>query len=200
MALKKIGLLGGSFDPVHVAHIALARTALHVLKLDQVQLIPAAHPWQRGGLQATAQQRCEMIRLAIADDSKLSLNTLEIDRGGLTYTIDTIRALPPGASYIWILGADQLANFCSWQQWQAIVDCVDLAVAMRPSTPLTTPPPLVQQLNQQGRHLYVLPFPTMQISASDIRQKLAHGLPTTHMLPDSVRLYIASRHLYQLPT
>ena len=86
--MKRIGLLGGSFDPVHVAHVALARNALQTLGLAAVQLIPAANPWQRAALHATGEQRCDMLELAIAGQDGLVVNPIEIERGGPTYTID----------------------------------------------------------------------------------------------------------------
>ena len=130
--MKRIGLLGGSFDPVHLAHVALAQSALSALALEQVQLIPTANPWQREALQATPAQRLDMLALAIADQPGLAVNPIEIERGGATYTIDTLRALPGDARYVWLLGADQLANFCTWRAWDEIAERVDMAVAVRP--------------------------------------------------------------------
>ncbi|CAM3455464.1 nicotinate-nucleotide adenylyltransferase [Bordetella flabilis] len=196
MALKRIGLLGGSFDPIHVAHVALARTALHALGLDEVQLIPAASPWQRGPLRATPAQRCEMIRLAIAQVPGLALNTIEIDRGGPTYTVDTIRSLPADRRYVWLLGTDQLANFCTWREWQAIADAVDLAVATRPGTPLVPPAELAAHLAAGQRRIETLPFAEMAVSASDIRERVAHDLPVDGLVAEPVRLYIGAHHLY----
>lgn len=194
--MKRIGLLGGSFDPVHVAHTALARAALRELDLALVELIPAASPWQRGPLRATPTQRCDMIRLAIADEPGIVLNTAEIDRGGPTYTIDTVRDLPSDRRYVWLLGTDQLANFCTWRAWQAIADRVDLAVATRPGTPLVPPAPLENHLAAQHRHVEILPFAEMPISASAIRNRLAHELPVDDLLAEPVYEYIRAHHLY----
>lgn len=199
MVLNRIGLLGGSFDPVHLAHIALARAALQALELEQVQLLPAGKPWQRAPLQARPEQRCEMIRLAIADEPDLALNTMEIDREGSTYTVDTVRALPADKRYAWILGADQLANFCTWREWQEIAGRVDLAVAVRPGTPLAAPPDLQQYLAQHGRAIEHLPFAAMPVSASDIRQRLAQDLPVDDLLAEPVRRYIKTHRLYHDP-
>lgn len=194
--MSRIGLLGGSFDPVHLAHVALARTALHALGLSQVQLIPAGSPWQRAPLQASPAQRCEMIRLAIADEPGMSLNTLEIERTGATYTVDTIRALPADVRYVWLLGADQLVNFCTWKDWREIAARVDLAVATRPGTPLAAPGELAQYLEQAGRQLEELPFSDMPISASEIRRRLAQDLPVDDLLAKPVYQYVRAHHLY----
>lgn len=196
--LSRIGLLGGSFDPIHIAHLALAEAALRELQLDQIQFLPAANPWQRAPLNAAPEHRLRMIELAIAAEPALSVNRSEIERGGATYTIDTIRTLPGGAEYVWILGADQLANFCTWHAWQEIAERVDLAVAVRPGTPLAPPAPLIELLNTlPNRQLFTLPFVPMAISASDIRARLARGDTTEGLLPQKVADYIVTHGLYR---
>ncbi|HYG45437.1 MAG TPA: nicotinate (nicotinamide) nucleotide adenylyltransferase [Bordetella sp.] len=197
MGVNRIGLLGGSFDPVHVAHLALARAALDELHLAQVQFIPAANPWQRAPLRAAPEHRLRMIELAIQGQAQLAANPVELERGGATYTIDTLKALPANASYVWLLGADQLANFCSWHQWQAIVERVDLAVATRPGAPLAPPAELAAWLATHGRVLSELPFSPMAVSASDIRSRLARGESTAGLLPPQVARYIAAHGLYR---
>ncbi|OZI74347.1 nicotinate (nicotinamide) nucleotide adenylyltransferase [Bordetella genomosp. 12] len=194
--MKQIGLLGGSFDPIHLAHLALAHSAMAHLGLDEVQLIPAANPWQRPPLAASPADRLAMIQAAIAGQPGLTVNPGEIERGGATYTIDTIRALPGDAAFTWILGADQLANFCTWREWQDIAGRVALAVATRPGTPLQTPPALADLLAQHGKSLRELPFTPMAISASDIRQRLANGQSPEGLLPAAVSRYIAEHGLY----
>ena len=195
--MKRIGLLGGSFDPVHVAHVALARNALQTLGLAAVQLIPAANPWQRAALHATGEQRCDMLELAIAGQDGLVVNPIEIERGGPTYTIDTLRALPRDSRYVWLLGADQLANFCTWRNWRDIASLVDLAVATRPGTPLKPPAELSAWLDEHGHRLEELPFAPMAVSASEIRRRLAAGESTDGLLPPAVAAYIAAHQLYR---
>jgi len=198
IGLPRIGLLGGSFDPVHLAHVALAQTALTELSLAAVELIPAAAPWQRAPLIASAQQRLDMLALAIADIAGLSVNPIEVQRAGPTYTIDTVRALPGHADYVWILGADQLQNFCSWRDWQHIVEYVDLAVARRPGVAITAPPALQAQLSRLGRTLHHIAFVETPVSASAIRHSLAQGAAVTGLAP-AVLAYIQTHHLYQAP-
>lgn len=193
---RRIGLLGGSFDPVHEAHIALALAALRELGLDEVQLIPAAQPWQRAGLQATPQQRLHMLELAAAGHPGLTVNPIEIERGGPTYTVDTIRALPPGPGYVWLMGADQLANFCTWNGWREIASSVDLAVAVRPGTPMRAPDELARLLASQGRALRELPFAPQAVSASLIRERLSRGESVEGLLAPAVAAYIAAHGLY----
>ncbi len=184
---------------MHLAHIALAETARTALDLDDVQLIPAADPWQRAPLAATAAHRLAMLRIATAGHTQLHVNPLEIERGGPTYTIDTLRELPQDADYFWILGADQLENFCSWQYWEEISSLVTLAVAQRPGARLAAPQALVEHLEKLGRQLIELPFEPTAISATLVRQRLASGQPTDGLLDVAVAQYIKQNGLYQAP-
>ncbi len=196
MALKKIGLLGGSFDPVHRAHIVLANTALSQLGLDQVQLLPAADPWQRKPLNASASHRLAMVELAIQGHHGLAANPAEIMRGGKTYTIDTLQDMPRTAQYFWILGADQLENFCTWHRWEDIVTYVHLVVARRPGSAVTTPSPLAWLLDTLKKPLIEIPFEPIDISATQIRSLLKTGQPADTMLDPKVLQYIQQHHLY----
>ncbi len=196
---KTIGLLGGSFDPVHRAHIDLADTAWRALELDEVQLVPAADPWQRRPLCATGEQRLAMLDIAIRGRPHLRVNPIEIQRGGKTYTIDTLRQLPGTAAYYWILGADQLQNFCSWHAWREITGLVTLAVAQRPGSPLAVPQALLSELNTRGRSLIELPFEPTPISASQIRHRIAALESTEGLLDVAVAQYIEQNGLYRAP-
>ncbi len=196
MALKKIGLLGGSFDPVHRAHILLANAALSQLELDQVQLLPAADPWQRKPLNASATHRLAMVELAIQGHNGLTANAAEIMRGGKTYTIDTLQNMPRTAQYFWILGADQLENFCTWYRWEDIVAYVHLVVARRPGSTVITPAPLAWLLDTLKKPLIEVPFEPIAISATQIRSLLKAGQPTDAMLDPKVLEYIQQHNLY----
>ncbi|WP_298019007.1 nicotinate (nicotinamide) nucleotide adenylyltransferase [uncultured Castellaniella sp.] len=195
--MPQVGLLGGSFDPVHRAHIALARAACEALSLAYVELLPAGRPWQRGQLGAAPEHRLAMLRLACGDDPQLRINPIELQRPGATYTIDTLAALPRSARYTWILGADQLANFCTWHRWRDILSHVRLAVAQRPGAALTPPAELAQALAPDG--LVLIPFPPQDVSASTIRQELARGRLPESQLDPRVLGYIRTHQLYQRP-
>lgn len=193
----RIGLLGGSFDPVHKAHLLLAHSALAALKLDQVQLIPAGQPWQRAPLGASTEHRLEMLKLATRDINAFEVNPIEIHRIGPTYTIETLQALDPAHEYFWILGADQLKNFCTWHQWTDIVERVHLAVAQRPGSTLVAPDSLKQWLSTHQRKLLDIPFSPLDISASAIRQRIAKKQSAQDLLPEVVEQYILEHGLYR---
>lgn len=193
------GLLGGSFDPVHLAHIALARAARQFLELDYVELLPAANPWQRAPLSASGAHRLAMLTIALHNEPGLQVNTLELERGGPSYTIDTLRELPSGPDYYWILGADQLENFCSWRSWRDIAVLARLAVAQRPGSILQAPAALSKHLADIDRPLIHLPFEPTAISATTIRHNLATGMSTAGMLDVAVAQYIQQNGLYHPP-
>jgi nicotinate-nucleotide adenylyltransferase len=198
MAVRpQVGLLGGSFDPVHRAHLALARAALETLALDRVEMLPAPRPWQRGRPGAAPEHRLRMLQLACADDPHLIVNPVELRRPGATYTIDTLVELPQDASYTWILGADQLANFCTWHRWRDILRHARLAVAQRPGSCTTPPAELAAVLPPGG--LCQIPFPAQAISATAIRQAIASGQPVDDMLDPRVLDYIRTHRLYLVP-
>ena len=193
----RVGLLGGSFNPVHHAHLLLAQAALKHLELDQVQLIPAGQPWQRPALGASPEHRLNMLRLATKGLPNVEINPIEIHRTGPTYTIETLEALEPNHEYFWILGSDQLANFCTWRSWQDIARRVKLAVAQRPGSILTPPLALSQWLQSQNRTLLVIPFEPQDVSATAIRQRLALQQSARDLLPEVVEQYIYEHGLYR---
>jgi nicotinate-nucleotide adenylyltransferase len=193
---QRIGLLGGSFDPVHRAHIKLAKTALKHLELDEVQLLPAKQPWQKPPLSASAQQRLAMLELAVNNESGLRVNAMELDRPGKTYTLDTLNALPTNHHYFWLLGADQLLNFPTWHGWQAIAERVTLAVAQRPGAGIDIPESLQEQIDAGRAHVVTLPFEPLAISSSQLRAALKSHQPLHDWLDPAVLAYIRKHRLY----
>jgi len=190
----RAGLFGGTFDPVHDAHLALARCALETLPLDQVWWVPAGRPWQKDRVVTPAHHREAMVRLAIAGEPRFVLERCELEREGPSYTLDTVRALQaarPGVAMTLIIGADQYVTLHSWQHWRELLSRVGLAVASRPGV-VATPRPEVQ------RHAHrVVPLPMLEISSTDIRQRVARGQPVDDLVPPQVARYIAREGLYR---
>ncbi|WP_449371067.1 nicotinate-nucleotide adenylyltransferase [Thiomonas sp.] len=196
---RRIGLLGGSFDPVHNAHLQLAESACSELALDEVWFIPAGQPWQRDPLAASPQQRWDMVNLAIAGHPGLRACDIEIKRQGPSYTIDTVRELRaahPDTAFTFIMGADQLRNLPTWNGWEDIVSQVDLAAARRPGYDHTAPPQLLAALAASGRRLHRLSMPEIDLSATRIRRHLARGESLHDLAPAAVAHYIEQHHLY----
>jgi nicotinate-nucleotide adenylyltransferase len=192
--LSRIGLFGGTFDPPHVAHVALARAALEALQLDAVRWIPAGQPWQKTREVTPAAQREAMVRLAIDGEPRFVLDRIEIERAGPSYTLDTVQALHaarPQAQLFLVIGADQYAGLHTWRDWQVLLGLVTLAVANRPGA---VPPVNAEVLRFPHR---VLPLPMLDISATDIRARAARGLPVDALVPAEVARYIDSHALYR---
>jgi nicotinate-nucleotide adenylyltransferase len=137
----RIALLGGSYDPVHLGHVALGLHFAELLDADELRVIPAGSPWQKGAIQATPQQRAEMAQLAFEDarlpaNLKVVIDRQEIERAAPTYTIDTLRQLRgvfgPQASIAFLMGADQLRRLDTWHDWRQLFDYAHILVAARP--------------------------------------------------------------------
>jgi nicotinate-nucleotide adenylyltransferase len=189
----RVGLFGGSFDPVHDAHVALAQTALEQLHLDELRWIPVGHPWQKTRRLASAADREAMVRLAIAGEPRFVLDRSELRRRGISYTLDTVRELAaaaPGDERVLILGQDQYASLHTWRDWRELLGLVTLAIANRPGAELTVNPQIAQVAHQ------TVPLPMMDISSTEVRRRVAAGEPIAGLVPDPVARYIEQRRLY----
>jgi nicotinate-nucleotide adenylyltransferase len=195
---RRVGLLGGSFDPVHNAHLALAQRALDALGLDEVLWIPAAVPWQKARQLASADCRAEMVHLAIEGAEGFRLEPCELRRGGPSYTIDTVLALrgkEPATQWWLLLGQDQLARLHTWHRWRELIALTGLAVANRAGDAPRMPPELA------GEPVTVaeVPLPALAISSTEIRARVAAGLDIGALVPAAVASYIAEHGLYRNP-
>jgi nicotinate-nucleotide adenylyltransferase len=191
---KRVGLFGGTFDPVHNAHLALAHAALQGLALDKVRWVPTGHSWQKGHHATSAEHREAMVRLVITGEPRFVLDRIEIQRPGPSYTLDTVRELPaaePDTEWFLIIGQDQYAGLHTWRDWPVLLGLVTLAVANRPGT---TAQPHADVLAHPHR---AVPLPMLDISATDIRQRVAAGADISQLVPPQVARYIETHGLYR---
>jgi len=194
--VTRIGVFGGSFDPVHRAHVALAQSALGALHLDQVRWVPAGNPWQKTRAMTPAEDRLALVQAAIEGEPRFVLDRIEVDRSGPSYTLDTLRELQAahaGVQWVLLIGQDQYSGLHTWKDWQALLGLVELAVANRPGD-LRQPHPDVQRFPHR-----MVPLPMLDISSTDIRTRVAAGLDISHLVPPGVARYIETHGLYRSP-
>ncbi len=208
-------MLGGSFDPVHRGHIALACHALQALSLDRVMLLPCADPPHKPDRAlAVRHHRLEMLYLATEDRPGLVVSTFELAQGGVRFTIDTLRALRSGSKRlepVFLCGSDALADVTSWREHEALLAEFDFAAVVRPDAAghardtqwpelvvrRVTPLPFAGEPGPgHGGRVYRLDAPALAISSSLVRTRLASGRPVSDLVPARVGRYIQRHRLY----
>lgn len=196
----KTGILGGTFDPIHKGHLAVAEEVRSRLHLDDVLFIPVGHPWRKAGSPILpAGHRVEMVRLAIADRPSFRLSTIEVNREGPSYTVDTLEELKSargGDDIYFIVGWDSLADLLNWRMPERIIWLCQLVAVPRPGYF----PPDLQSLEAGiagiSERVVLLDGPEVDVSASQIRERVARGLPISGLVPEAVEQYIREYGLY----
>jgi nicotinate-nucleotide adenylyltransferase len=203
-----VGFLGGTFDPIHLGHLALARAARSSLDLDEVMFVPAARPPHKLGRPISpATDRLAMVERAIDGEPSTTVSRLEIDRPGPSYTVDTLATLVDEANRAGrpiditvILSAESFADLPDWHAADRLVELATIAVAPRPGHPLPDPTAMADKLPGLVGRLAVVHGTLPDISASKIRALVAAGRPIDHLVPPAVAVYIEEHHLYQDPS
>jgi nicotinate-nucleotide adenylyltransferase len=195
----RIGILGGTFDPIHYGHLAIAEEARLALQLDRVLFVPAAQqPLKRGAHIATPEQRFAMVQLACATNPAFEVSRIELDRPGPSFTLTTLEALQAAriGELHFILGDDALADLTHWYSAARVIELARIITVGRPgSAPDLTR--IIQALPALSDRLTVLPGPALDISSTALRRRVAAGQPIRYQTPDAVVTYIAERRLYQ---
>lgn len=194
----RLGIFGGSFDPVHLGHLILAEQARDQGRLDEVRFVPAPEPpHKRGLIRATFSQRLEMLRLAVAGHAAFAVDPRELGRPGPSYTADTLAEFAtayPGAELVLLLGADSLADLPRWHQPERIVRYAELLVAPRGSG-LAEPP---RDLPAGARLHLLTDCPLIGISSNDIRARVSRRATIRYLLPRAVECFIEAHGLYKV--
>ncbi|MGH8951954.1 MAG: nicotinate-nucleotide adenylyltransferase [Acidimicrobiia bacterium] len=186
----RTGILGGTFDPIHNAHLHAGETALHVAALDRVLYMPAGEPWQKGDRSLTpAADRLEMTRLAIEGVDGFEIDDREIDRDGPTYTIETLHTFPVDEELFLILGADAAVGLPTWHRWEAVVERAGILVVPRPGTSLDL-------ITETVSTAQVLDMAALDVSSTAIRTMAAQGRPFRFLVPLTVHRFIETNGLY----
>lgn len=188
----RIGIMGGTFDPIHHGHLVAASEVATSLELDEVVFVPTGQPWQKGEV-TDAERRYEMTVIATASNPRFRVSRIDIDRGGPTYTIDTLRelrSLHPEAELFFISGADAIAQIVTWKDVEELSTLAHFVGVSRPGHRLT-------RGDLPGERVSLLEIPALAISSTDCRDRVARGFPVWYLVPDGVVQYIAKYHLYR---
>lgn len=192
--ITRLGVMGGTFDPIHLGHLIAASEVRHALELDRVVFMPAARPWQKA-IYANAEDRLAMTMMAAAQNKRFAVSRLELDRQGATYTVDTMGALQefygPGVKLFFILGADAAAKLDSWVRIEGLREVTEFVVVGRPGhsgghvpAPETWPT------------IHHVEVPAIDISSTELRRRVRRGEPIDFMVTDQVATYIREHGLY----
>lgn len=215
--LAPLGIYGGTFDPVHYAHLRLAEEALEALNLGAVRWIPAGRPAKRASPRVGAAERLSMVRLAIADQPRFELDAAEVEAEQPSYTVPTLERLRRpeviGAQrpMVLLVGADAFAGMAGWHRWTELFDLAHIAVAHRPGYPVdaeSLPPELAEVFRTRFRddpaalteapagHIVSFAMTQLDISATRIRERLSKGQSVRYLLPDALIAHIHHHHFY----
>jgi nicotinate-nucleotide adenylyltransferase len=214
-AVRRIGVFGGTFDPIHVAHLRAAEEAREQLRLDQVLFIPAADPPHKTRGITPAAHRLAMARLATAGHPAFRVSPIEIERGGRSYTVDTLRALrarlPADAALTLLVGLDAFCDIGTWKEYRALFTLADLAVWSRPPLRLGALRALLPVAaradfcygpnrktlrHRTGNHIRFVTVTALDVSASAIRLRLQGGQSIRYLVPAAVERYLSRHRLY----
>ena len=196
----RLGIMGGTFDPVHHGHLVAASEVASRFGLDEVVFVPTGQPWQKSDRAvSSAEDRYLMTVIATASDPRFSVSRVEIDRDGATYTVDTLRELHrtrPDADLFFITGADAMAQIVTWHDAAELFSLAHFVGVTRPGWTLGADA-LPAGLPEGA--VTVLEVPALAISSSDCRQRVADGEPLAYLVPEGVVQFVAKRRLYQVP-
>ncbi|RLT35493.1 MAG: nicotinate (nicotinamide) nucleotide adenylyltransferase [Chloroflexi bacterium] len=196
----RTGVLGGTFDPPHLAHLVLAAAARRALGLDRVLFVPAGVPWRKAGREVSpAAARVRMLQAAIAPLPWAALRTIEVERDGPSYSAETMETLTAGEPGDWwfILGSDALADLPHWHEPARLLAATKLALVRRPDGTERIPPEVFAALPGLEARIDPVAAPALEISSTDLRARIRDGRPTQHLLPAPVREVIDELGLYR---
>ncbi|MDP7704974.1 nicotinate-nucleotide adenylyltransferase [Mycobacterium sp. TY815] len=200
--LRRLGVMGGTFDPIHYGHLVAASEVAHKFSLDEVVFVPSGQPWQKDRQVSAAEDRYLMTVIATASNPRFSVSRVDIDRGGPTYTKDTLRdlrTLNADAELYFITGADALASILTWQGWEEMFELARFIGVSRPGYELRHDhiTDVLGELPQEA--LTLVEVPALAISSTDCRQRALERRPLWYLMPDGVVQYVSKRRLYRTP-
>ncbi len=201
MAESKVGVLGGTFDPIHLGHLIIAEEVRQKLELEKVLFVPAGQPWLKGERNiSAAEHRLQMALLATASNPYFNVSTIELERPGPTYSIDTVIELKVGlggrAQVYLIVGFDALAELPSWKDRGGLVEMCQVVGVRRPGYADFDLGSLESSIPGASERIMIVDVPEIDISGTEIRRRVAQGLSIRYLVPETVERYIAEHNLY----
>ncbi len=202
---QRIGVMGGTFDPIHHGHLVAASEVCHRLQLDLVVFVPTGDPWQkRDTLRTAAEDRYAMTVAATANHPQFRVSRVDIERSGATYTVDTLQDLAReytdesavAPELFFITGADSLASLATWHRWEEIFSLATVVGVTRPGYGLAESD--LAALEEYLQQVVLVEIPAIDISSTQCRWRSAHGEPLWYLMPDAVARFIESRRLYRM--
>ncbi|QZA09200.1 nicotinate-nucleotide adenylyltransferase [Mycolicibacter heraklionensis] len=200
MRKRRLGVMGGTFDPIHHGHLVAASEVADLFGLDEVVFVPTGQPWLKKRRVTAAEDRYLMTVIATASNPRFSVSRADIDRGGPTYTKDTLRDLHeqnPDAELYFITGADALATILSWQDWPEMFEMARFVGVSRPGYELNGDHLADALGSLPPQALTLVEVPALAISSTDCRRRAAESRPIWYLVPDGVVQYVSKRRLYQ---
>jgi nicotinate-nucleotide adenylyltransferase len=195
---RRIGVMGGTFDPIHHGHLVAADQARWQFELDRVVFVPTGQPWQKPVGVSPAEDRYRMTEIATASNPAFAVSRLELDHQGPTYTVDTLRRLraelAEGTRLFFIIGADAVLQLLTWKEPEQVLAQAEFIAATRPDFDLDS---LVEQVPGATGRVHRMEMPALAISSTDIRARVARGAPVQYLVPDGVARYIHEHDLYR---
>ena len=188
----RVGVMGGTFDPIHHGHLVAASEVAQWFDLDEVVFVPTGEPWQKSGV-SPGEHRYLMTVIATASNPRFTVSRVDVDRSGVTYTVDTLRDLKtarPDAELFFITGADAIAQILTWKDADELFSMAQFVAVTRPGHALSVD-------GLPGDRVHVLEVPALAISSTDVRARERAGQPVWYLVPDGVVQYIAKHRLYR---
>jgi nicotinate-nucleotide adenylyltransferase len=195
---RRLGVMGGTFDPIHYGHLVTAEEALVQFGLDAVVFVPTGRPWMKQDRTvSSAEDRYLMTVIATASNPKFEVSRIEVDREGPTYTVDTLRALAtehPDAELTFITGADAMLEILEWKDPEEVLSLAHFIAATRPGYDLTR---FESQAPARKANVSLMSIPALAISSTDIRDRIREGRPIRYLVPEGVKSYVEKAGLYR---
>jgi nicotinate-nucleotide adenylyltransferase len=196
---KRLGVMGGTFDPIHFGHLVTAEEALAQFRLDEVVFVPTGRPWMKEHeVVSSSEDRYLMTVIATASNPRFSVSRIEVDREGPTYAVETLRALRDeqgaGTDIFFITGADAVVEILHWKDPDELFELAHFIAATRPGYDLTN---LDAETSESPRRVETMHIPALAISSTDVRRRIAEGRPIRYLVPEGVKSYIEKAELYR---